>query len=106
MNEKKKILIVDDAKFIRSVLNKTLTENNYEVMEAKDGKHAVEMYKKDVYDLVLLDINMPKLNGVDALKKMIQINKDARIIMLSVEVDEDIIDDCISFGALNRLEKF
>ena len=41
-----KILIVDDAKFIRSVLNKTLTENNYEVMEAKDGKHAVEMYKK------------------------------------------------------------
>lgn len=105
MNEKKKILIVDDAKFIRSVLNKTLTENNYEVMEAKDGKQAVEMYKKDVYDLVLLDINMPKLNGVDALKKMIQINKDARIIMLSVEVDEDIIDDCISFGALNYISK-
>ena len=46
MNEKKKILIVDDAKFIRFVLNKTLTENNYEVMEAKDGKHAVEMYIK------------------------------------------------------------
>lgn len=104
MNEKKKILVVDDAKFIREFLVKQLS-NDYEVITAGDGKEGVKMFTKCCPDAVILDINMPKMHGVDALKQMIEKNPDARIIMLSAEDSLEVIDDCLNFGAKDYIVK-
>lgn len=105
MNKNRKtILIVDDAKFIREFLTKQLS-NDYEIITAKNGKEGVEKYKEKNPDVVLLDINMPKLHGVDALKCMLEINSQARIIMLSVEDDYEVIEDCKRFGAIDYIIK-
>ncbi len=104
MNEKKKILVVDDAKFIREFLIKQLS-NDYEVITACDGKEGVKMFTEHCPDAVILDINMPKMHGVDALKQMMDKNPDARIIMLSAEDSMEVIDDCTNFGALDYIVK-
>lgn len=101
----KTILVVEDAKPLRTVYNEWLTKANYEVIEAKDGKEGVSMYKKSSPDLVLMDINMPKLNGVEALQQIIAFNQEARVIMVSKEDDYEIIDDCKGFGAIEYIVK-
>jgi len=102
--EKKSILVVDDAKFIREFLSNQLSKD-YEVFVAKNGKEGVEMFKKNCPDVVVLDINMPKMHGVDALKEMISLNNHARIIMLSIEDSYEVIDDCMNFGAVDYIVK-
>lgn len=102
--KKKKVLVVDDAKFIREFLVAQLS-NDYEVITAKDGKEGVDKFKNCCPDVVLLDINMPKLHGVEALQKMIAIDNQARVIMLSVEDSYEIIDDCKGFGAIDYIIK-
>lgn len=104
MNEKKKILVVDDAKFIREILTGQLS-NDYEVITAEDGKEGVKMFTECCPDAVILDINMPRMHGVDALKQMMEKNPDARIIMLSVEDSTEIIDDCMNLGAKDYIVK-
>lgn len=103
-NDKKSILVVDDAKFIREFLFNQLSKD-YEVFLAKDGKEGVDMFKNICPDAVLLDINMPKMHGIDALKKMLSINSQARIIMLSIEDSYEVIDDCKAFGAIDYIVK-
>jgi two-component system response regulator DegU len=102
---KKTILIVDDAKPFREGIMKLLTNDFCDTIGAKDGKEGVAMYKEHDPELVLLDINMPKLNGVDALQQIIKHNPQARVIMISNEDDNDVIDDCIGFGALKYIIK-
>jgi len=63
------------------------------------------MYKEYKPDLVLLDINMPKMNGVEVLKQIIEFDNQARVIMVSIEDDNDTIDDCTKFGALKYITK-
>ena len=104
MKEKKKILVVDDAKFIREFLVGQLS-NEYEVITAEDGKEGVKVFTESCPDAVILDINMPKMHGIDALKQMVEKNPDARIIMLSVEDSMEIMDDCRNFGAMDYIVK-
>jgi CheY-like chemotaxis protein len=105
-DRKKTILIVDDAKFIREYMCEVLNnDNRYQAIAAKDGKEGVAMFKEHNPDLVLLDINMPKMNGVEALQKMIALDSQARIIMISSEDDYDVIDDCKKFGAIKYITK-
>ena len=104
MEEKKKILVVDDAKFIREFLVGQLS-NDYEVITAEDGKKGVKIFTECCPDAVILDINMPKMHGIDALKQMVEKNPDARIIMLSVEDSMEIMDDCRNFGAMDYIVK-
>lgn len=103
-NVKKKILVVDDAKFIREFLTAQLI-NDYEVVTAKDGKEGVEKFKSNYPDVVILDINMPKLHGVDALRQMMEFNAQAKVIMLSVEDSYEVMDDCKAFGAVDYIIK-
>lgn len=105
IEKKKKILVVDDAKPLRNALIEYLTNANYEVIEAKDGKEGVSMYKIHNPDLVLMDINMPKLNGVEALQKIKEYNHQARVIMVSKDDDYETIDDCKGFGAIEYIVK-
>lgn len=103
-NKKKKVLVVDDAKFIREFLFTQLSKD-YEVSLAKNGKEGVQMFKDIKPDVVLLDINMPKMHGVDALQQMILLNNQARIIMLSIEDSYEVIEDCKRYGAVDYIVK-
>jgi DNA-binding NtrC family response regulator len=85
MGEKKKILVVDDEDFIRKLSTRILSLQGYETIQAADGQQAVEIYRNNQDDiiLVLLDIRMPGISGVQTFKKLISINQAVRIILCS-----------------------
>lgn len=96
----KKIMIVDDSSLIRKMLRQLLEKNNYAVVaEAVNGQEAVEMYPSVMPDLITLDITMPVLDGVDALKKIKEIDKDAKAIMVTAAGQQDRVVDAIKSGA-------
>ena len=103
-NNRKSILIVDDAKFMREFLTAQLS-NEYDIITAKNGKEGVSKYEESKPDVVLLDINMPKLHGVDALQRILKINNQAKVIMLSVEDSYEVIEDCKKYGAIDYIIK-
>ncbi|MEM2650100.1 MAG: response regulator, partial [Candidatus Nitrosocaldus sp.] len=79
-----KILVVDDAAFMRLVLKDILKNLGYtNIIEASDGAMAVEQYKKFKPDIVTMDVNMPKMDGIQALKQIVKINPMAKIIMVT-----------------------
>jgi len=78
------VLIVDDAAFMRISIKNMLTKNGYEVVgEAENGLVAVEMYKDLHPDIVTMDITMPEMTGLDALKEITKIDPQAKIVMVS-----------------------
>jgi two-component system KDP operon response regulator KdpE len=81
------ILVVDDAPQIRRVLRATLSSNGYDVVEAKDGPEAIEMAIRERPDLILLDVNMPGMSGLEACSK-IRLSFDGPIIMVTVRNSE------------------
>jgi two-component system chemotaxis response regulator CheY len=78
-----KILVVDDAAFMRMKCARLLTENGYEVIEAGTGSEAVETYKAQKPDGVLMDITMPDMDGLTALKQLRQADPNARVAMVT-----------------------
>lgn len=94
------VLVVDDASFMRKRMSSILEELGHSVAaEAENGKEAIGLYLKHKPDLVLLDITMPEVSGKDALKQIIKIDKNAKIIMCSALGSEQIIAECIMAGA-------
>lgn len=101
-----RILIVDDATFMRMMIKDILTKNNYQVVgEASDGLQAVERYKELKPDLVTLDITMPEMDGIEALKAIKQLDPSARIIMCSAMGQQSMVVDAISSGAKDFIVK-
>ena len=95
-----KVLVVDDALFMRKVLIKMLTECGLEIAgEAQNGTEAVEKYKELKPDLVTLDIIMPGENGIEVVKKLININPEAKIIVVSAIGQISIAQDAVTAGA-------
>ena len=85
----KKILIVDDSTYICDVLKKILDQGQFVFLIAKEGQEALDIFKKELPDLVLLDILMPKMDGISALKQMKNIKPEFKVIIISaVEQDE------------------
>ena len=101
---KKKVLVVDDAPFIRNFLAEQLSKE-YQIITAEDGEEGVETFKSECPDAVFLDINMPKLGGVDALRQMMEINSQSSIIMLTAVDRQEVIDECKSLGASDYIIK-
>ena len=98
-----RILIVDDAAFMRMMIKDILTKNGYEVAgEAADGVEAVEKYKELQPDLVTMDITMPEMDGITALKEIRKIDPDAKVIMCSAMGQQAMVIDAIQAGALFR----
>lgn len=87
---RERILVVDDEEMVRMVIKAVLAYRGYQVTEAQDGEEAVKLYGADpqAYDLVLLDLHMPRLNGHEALLRIRQVNPQARAVMLSGGVQE------------------
>ncbi len=97
---KKNILLADDTTFMREMLKSALDPEKYHIVgEAKDGMQAVEFYKEKHPDLLILDINMPKMNGIDALTEVIKYDPDAKVIMCSDQKYENMIVMAIKRGA-------
>ncbi|MCR5154738.1 MAG: response regulator [Lachnospiraceae bacterium] len=104
MDEKKKILVVEDAEFIRKFLSEQL-KKDYEVETANDGKDGVKKFREFHPDVVFMDINMPKMHGVDALKRIMEIDGEAKVAMLTVEDNPEVMEDCKRFGAFEYIIK-
>ncbi len=102
----KTVLIVDDVAFVRKTLAEILKEGHYQVVgEASDGTEAMEMYAKLRPDLVTMDIVMPKMSGLEATRKLVKADKDARIIIVSAMGQESLVMEAINAGAKDFLLK-
>ena len=102
----KRILIVDDAAFMRSMLKDILTKGGYDVIgEAADGVEAVEKYKQLKPDLTILDITMPNLDGIGALKEIIGFDQNAKCIMASAMGQQSMVIESIQSGAKDFIVK-
>ena len=101
-----RVLIVDDAAFMRMVLRNILLKNDFEVIgEAQNGEVAFEKYKSLKPDLVTLDITMPVLDGIGALKKIREYDRNANIIMCSAMGQQSMILEAIKNGAKDYIIK-
>jgi two-component system, chemotaxis family, chemotaxis protein CheY len=106
MSRKYKVLVVDDSAAMRMLIKASLHDSEFEVAaEAKDGEGAVQVFKANSPDLVLLDIVMPGMGGLAALKQIMTINKNAVVIMVSSMGTEDSVQEAIKEGATNFLQK-
>ncbi|WP_010283602.1 response regulator [Bacillus timonensis] len=103
---RKTVLIADDSLFMRTYLKSLLNREQYIVIsEARDGEEAVNKYKEHLPDIVLLDITMPKVSGVDALIEIKKYNPKATVIMCSAMGQKSIIIDSIRKGAKDFIIK-
>ncbi len=102
-----KILIIEDEAAIRRVLVKILSEENdtYQVEEAEDGLVGIEKIKKDDYDLVLCDIKMPKMDGVEVLEATKKIKPEIPMVMISGHGDLDTAVNTMRLGAFDYISK-
>ena len=102
----KKILLVDDAAFMRKMIKDTLTKNGYtDVYEAVDGVDAVEKFTELAPDLVVMDITMPNMDGLEALKAIRAKDGSANVIMCSAMGQEGMVMDAVRSGAKDFIVK-
>jgi two-component system, chemotaxis family, chemotaxis protein CheY len=101
-----RILVVDDAAFMRMMIKDILVKNGFEVVaEASDGQEALEKYREHRPDLVTMDITMPEMDGITSLKKIKEIDPQAKVIMCSAMGQQSMVIDAIQAGAKDFLVK-
>ena len=102
----KKIMIVDDAAFMRMMIKNSLISNGYtELLEAEDGKVAVDTYADQKPDLVIMDITMPNMDGIEALQAIKAQDPGAKVVMCSAMGQETMVVDAIRYGAMDFIVK-
>ncbi|MGD6775267.1 MULTISPECIES: response regulator [Bacillaceae] len=100
------VLVVDDAKFMRLTIGNILTKSNHTVIgEAENGKDAVSLYRDHQPDLVTMDITMPEMNGIEAVREIVKDFPKAKIIMCSAMGQQRLIVDAIEAGAKDFIVK-
>ena len=101
-----KIMIADDSDAIRLVLSDILSIGEHEVIgEAIDGADAVEKYSQIKPDVLLLDLAMPKKDGLTVVKEVIQNDSNAKIILITASDNQKVIHDCLNAGAIAYISK-
>jgi two-component system, chemotaxis family, chemotaxis protein CheY len=102
----KRLLIVDDSILIRHMVSQILTDDGWEIAgEASNGEQAVEMYKSLHPDAVTLDIVMPGSNGLDALHGILELDRDAKVVVVSALNQTKLISEAIRHGAYDFIAK-
>lgn len=101
-----RVLIVDDAAFMRMMIKDILQKNGFEVIgEASNGIEAVNLYKKERPDVVTMDITMPDMDGIEAVKEIKKFDSDAKVIMCSAMGQQSMVMDAIKSGAKDFIVK-
>lgn len=106
----KNVLLVDDSSTMRKIISRSLRQAGLdfgEIFEAGDGQEALAMLEKESIDIVLSDINMPNMNGIEFLREKNNRPgiKDIPVFMISTETGDDIIGEAKSLGAIGALKK-
>ena len=103
-----RVLVVDDSMFVTKQISQILTSEGFDVVAtASDGLQGLEKYK-EIYpdvDVVTMDITMPKMDGVTSLEKIIEFDKDAKVIMISALGKQDLVKKALLIGAKNYIVK-
>lgn len=101
-----KVMIVDDAVFMRTMLKDLLSKAGYEIVgEAENGAKAIDTYKQCKPDIVTMDITMPEVDGIEALKGIKQFDPAAKVIMCSAMGQQAMVIDAIQSGAVDFIVK-
>lgn len=101
-----KVLIADDSDAIRLVLKDILSIGEHEVLaEAVDGAEAVDFYKEHSPEILLLDLAMPKKDGLTVVKEVIEHDSNAKIILITASDDQKVINECLKCGATSYISK-
>jgi two-component system, chemotaxis family, chemotaxis protein CheY len=101
-----RVLIVDDAAFMRMMIKDILEKNGFQVIgEANNGLKAVELYKKERPDVVTMDITMPDMDGIEAVKAIKAFDPEAKVIMCSAMGQQTMVMDAIRAGARDFIVK-
>jgi two-component system chemotaxis response regulator CheY len=102
----KTVLIVDDIAYVRKTMKQILTSNGYRVVgEAENGAEAVRIYAEVRPDFVTMDLVMPVMNGVEATRKILKIDPDAKVLILSSMTEENLVTEAIHAGAKDYITK-
>lgn len=106
-SSKSKILVVDDAQFTRNILKNIISKTNYgEVVgEAKNGKEAIELYKKLKPDMVTMDLVMPEKGGIEAIEDLLKVDPKAIIVVVSALGQEALVLEAAKKGAKDFIQK-
>ncbi|MFT8323403.1 MAG: response regulator [Bacillus sp. (in: firmicutes)] len=102
---KGKILIVDDQFGIRILLNEVFQKEGYNTFQAANGVQALEILTKETPDLVLLDMKIPGMDGIEILKRMKKLNQEIRVIIMTAYGELDMIQEAKDLGALTHFAK-
>lgn len=101
----KKILVVDDEKPIREMLKRFLVKKGYEVHDADNGDDALRIVGEQEPCIVLLDIRMPKTDGIEVLKKIKELRPDTGVIMITAVSETAVAEKCMEYGAFDYITK-
>ena len=103
----KRILVVDDASFMRTVLKDIIKSNGLatEILEAGDGVDGVKAYQTSKPDLVTMDVNMPRADGIQALRAIMKIDPAAKVVMVTSVEQKQIVQDAMKLGARDYIVK-
>lgn len=100
-----RILIIDDEKSIRKTLREILEYEKYQVDEAADGSEGIELIRKEKYDIILCDIKMPKMDGIEVLEKIMQLSADTPVVMISGHGNIETAVEAVKKGAFDFIAK-
>jgi two-component system chemotaxis response regulator CheY len=102
----KTVLIVDDIAFVRKTLTEILTQAHYQVVgEASDGAEAIELYQRLKPDVVTMDVVMPYMSGIEATRRIVKMDKNARVVIISAMGQENLVMEAINVGAKDYILK-
>jgi two-component system response regulator (stage 0 sporulation protein F) len=103
--KEKKILIVDDQYGIRVLLDEVFRKEGYETYQAANGKQALALAEKNEPDLVILDMKIPGMDGLEILKRIKVLNQNIQVIMITAYGELDLIQEAMTLGALTHFTK-
>lgn len=102
----KRVLIVDDAAFMRMAIRTMLEKENFEIVgEAQNGEEAIKKYRELLPDVVTMDITMPDMDGIEALTEIMQLDPNAKVVMLSAMGQEVMVKNAVIKGAKTFIVK-
>ncbi|MFC1885059.1 response regulator [Thermodesulfobacteriota bacterium] len=101
----KSVLLIDDSRLSRMMISKELTGLDLDISEASGGQEGIDLYKEQKADIVFLDLTMPDMDGFETLKNLLQIDPDAKVVILTADVQSGSTNKALEMGAFKVMNK-